>query len=110
MSCFVLFFLCLTFVFLPLTQQALKENLKQRESEEKMKRARAAKEKAEREKQERQQKKRRLLEVNAGRLFFCFLTGFTTNIQQMAFKTIGHLSAKLELQQKYIRMFPNFPH
>ncbi|XP_070824516.1 protein diaphanous homolog 3-like [Chaetodon trifascialis] len=45
--------------------QALKENLKQRESEEKQRRARAAKEKAEREKQERQQKKRRLLEVNA---------------------------------------------
>nr|XP_046246873.1 protein diaphanous homolog 3-like isoform X3 [Scatophagus argus]XP_046246882.1 protein diaphanous homolog 3-like isoform X3 [Scatophagus argus] len=45
--------------------QALKENLKQRESVEKQRRARAAKEKAEREKQERQQKKRRLLEVNA---------------------------------------------
>ncbi|GLD47319.1 protein diaphanous homolog 3 isoform X1, partial [Lates japonicus] len=45
--------------------QALKENLRQRESEEKQRRARAAKEKAEREKQERQQKKRRLLEVNA---------------------------------------------
>ncbi|XP_035507918.1 protein diaphanous homolog 3-like [Morone saxatilis] len=44
--------------------QALKENLKQRETEEKQRRARAAKEKAEREKQERQQKKRRLLEVN----------------------------------------------
>uniref|UniRef100_A0A8C4EVC2 Diaphanous-related formin 3 n=1 Tax=Dicentrarchus labrax TaxID=13489 RepID=A0A8C4EVC2_DICLA len=44
--------------------QALKENLKRRESEEKQRRARAAKEKAEREKQERQQKKRRLLEVN----------------------------------------------
>nr|XP_043886532.1 protein diaphanous homolog 3-like isoform X2 [Solea senegalensis] len=45
--------------------QALKENLRQREAEEKQRRARAAKEKAEREKQERQQKKRRLLEVNA---------------------------------------------
>ncbi|XP_034723820.1 protein diaphanous homolog 3-like isoform X3 [Etheostoma cragini] len=45
--------------------QALKENLKQRETEEKQRRALAAKEKAEREKQERQQKKRRLLEVNA---------------------------------------------
>ncbi|XP_029282034.1 protein diaphanous homolog 3-like isoform X2 [Cottoperca gobio] len=45
--------------------QALKENLRQRESEEKQRRARVAKEKAEREKQERQQKKRRLLEVNA---------------------------------------------
>uniref|UniRef100_A0A8C6U4N4 Diaphanous-related formin 3 n=1 Tax=Neogobius melanostomus TaxID=47308 RepID=A0A8C6U4N4_9GOBI len=45
--------------------QALKENLRQREFEEKQKRARAAKEKAEREKQERQLKKRRLLEVNA---------------------------------------------
>lgn len=45
--------------------QALKENLRQREFEEKQKRAQAAKEKAEREKQERQLKKRRLLEVNA---------------------------------------------
>ncbi|KAM7424347.1 hypothetical protein PAMA_000608 [Pampus argenteus] len=45
--------------------QALKENLRQRELEEKQRRAQAAKEKAEREKQERQQKKRRLLEVNA---------------------------------------------
>ncbi|XP_068586386.1 protein diaphanous homolog 3-like [Cebidichthys violaceus] len=45
--------------------QALKENLRRRETEEKQRRARAAKEKAEREKQERQQKKRRLLEVNA---------------------------------------------
>ncbi|XP_059208190.1 protein diaphanous homolog 3-like [Centropristis striata] len=45
--------------------QALKENLRLRETEEKQRRARAAKEKAEREKQERQQKKRRLLEVNA---------------------------------------------
>ncbi|XP_069030600.1 protein diaphanous homolog 3-like [Embiotoca jacksoni] len=45
--------------------QALKENFRRRESEEKQRRARAAKEKAEREKQERQQKKRRLLEVNA---------------------------------------------
>ncbi|XP_041847658.1 protein diaphanous homolog 3-like isoform X2 [Melanotaenia boesemani] len=45
--------------------QALKENFRRRELEEKQRRARAAKEKAEREKQERQQKKRRLLEVNA---------------------------------------------
>uniref|UniRef100_A0A667YK49 Diaphanous-related formin 3 n=1 Tax=Myripristis murdjan TaxID=586833 RepID=A0A667YK49_9TELE len=45
--------------------QALKENLRRREAEEKQRRARAAKEKAEREKQERQQKKKRLLEVNA---------------------------------------------
>ncbi|XP_030581251.1 protein diaphanous homolog 3 isoform X2 [Archocentrus centrarchus] len=45
--------------------QALKENFRRREMEEKQTRARAAKEKAEREKQERQQKKRRLLEVSA---------------------------------------------
>ncbi|MED6260286.1 hypothetical protein ATANTOWER_011184 [Ataeniobius toweri] len=45
--------------------QALKENYRRRELEEKQRRARAAKEKADREKQERQQKKRRLLEVNA---------------------------------------------
>ncbi|KAF7654349.1 hypothetical protein LDENG_00070900, partial [Lucifuga dentata] len=47
--------------------QALKENLRRRESEEKQRRARAAKEKAEREKKERQQKKKKLLEVNAGK-------------------------------------------
>ncbi|XP_047220118.1 protein diaphanous homolog 3-like isoform X2 [Girardinichthys multiradiatus] len=45
--------------------QALKENYRRKELEEKQRRARAAKEKADREKQERQQKKRRLLEVNA---------------------------------------------
>uniref|UniRef100_A0A8K9VG67 Diaphanous related formin 3 n=1 Tax=Oncorhynchus mykiss TaxID=8022 RepID=A0A8K9VG67_ONCMY len=46
--------------------QALKENVRRREAEEKQRRAWVAKEKAEREKQERQQqKKKRLLEVNA---------------------------------------------
>uniref|UniRef100_A0A3B4DXF1 Diaphanous-related formin 3 n=1 Tax=Pygocentrus nattereri TaxID=42514 RepID=A0A3B4DXF1_PYGNA len=45
--------------------QAVKENGRRREAEEKQRRARAAKEKAEREKQERQQRKKRLLEVNA---------------------------------------------
>ncbi|KAG7467352.1 hypothetical protein MATL_G00152440 [Megalops atlanticus] len=45
--------------------QAVRENARRREAEEKQRRARAAKEKAEREKQERQQKKKRLLEVNA---------------------------------------------
>ncbi|KAF5896738.1 protein diaphanous 3-like isoform X1, partial [Clarias magur] len=45
--------------------QAVKENGKRREAEEKQRRARAAKEKAEREKQERQQRKKRLLDVNA---------------------------------------------
>ncbi|XP_049321704.1 protein diaphanous homolog 3 isoform X2 [Astyanax mexicanus] len=45
--------------------QAVKENGRRRETEEKQRRARAAKEKAEREKQERQQRKKRLLDVNA---------------------------------------------
>ncbi|XP_058256925.1 protein diaphanous homolog 3 isoform X1 [Hemibagrus wyckioides] len=45
--------------------QAMKENGRRREAEEKQRRARAAKEKAEREKQERQHRKKRLLEVNA---------------------------------------------
>uniref|UniRef100_A0A3Q2YIP4 Diaphanous-related formin 3 n=1 Tax=Hippocampus comes TaxID=109280 RepID=A0A3Q2YIP4_HIPCM len=45
--------------------QALKDNMKRKESEEKQRRAQAAKEKAEREKQERQQKKSALLELNA---------------------------------------------
>ncbi|XP_057686743.1 protein diaphanous homolog 3-like isoform X3 [Corythoichthys intestinalis] len=45
--------------------QALKDNMKRKECEEKQRRAQAAKEKAEREKQERQQKKSGLLELNA---------------------------------------------
>ncbi|XP_073732265.1 protein diaphanous homolog 3 isoform X1 [Misgurnus anguillicaudatus] len=44
--------------------QAVKENGRIREAEEKQRKARAAKEKAEREKRERQMKKKRLLEVN----------------------------------------------
>ncbi|XP_064229552.1 protein diaphanous homolog 3 [Aotus nancymaae] len=43
--------------------QAIKENIKKREAEEKEKRARIAKELAERERLERQQKKKRLLEM-----------------------------------------------
>uniref|UniRef100_A0A4W5MFR7 Diaphanous-related formin 2 n=1 Tax=Hucho hucho TaxID=62062 RepID=A0A4W5MFR7_9TELE len=44
--------------------EAVKENHKKREMEEKIKRARLAKEKAEREKQERQQKKKQLIDMN----------------------------------------------
>ncbi|XP_064165909.1 protein diaphanous homolog 3-like [Anguilla rostrata] len=44
--------------------QAVRENVRRREAEEKQRRVRAAQEKAQREKQERQQKKKRLLEVN----------------------------------------------
>ncbi|XP_077464737.1 protein diaphanous homolog 2 isoform X3 [Stigmatopora argus] len=44
--------------------EAVKENHKKREMEEKIKRARLAKEKAEREKQERQQKKKKLIDIN----------------------------------------------
>ncbi|XP_052561616.1 protein diaphanous homolog 3 [Tympanuchus pallidicinctus] len=43
--------------------QAIKENIRRREAEEKQRRAKIAKEKAEKEKQERQQKKKRLLEM-----------------------------------------------
>lgn len=43
---------------------AVKENHKKREMEEKIKRAKLAKEKAEREKQERQQKKKQLIDMN----------------------------------------------
>ncbi|KAA0707585.1 Protein diaphanous -like protein 3 [Triplophysa tibetana] len=50
--------------FRAMFMQAVKENGKRKEAEEKQRRARAAKEKAEREKQERQMKKKRLLEVN----------------------------------------------
>uniref|UniRef100_A0A674P305 Diaphanous related formin 2 n=1 Tax=Takifugu rubripes TaxID=31033 RepID=A0A674P305_TAKRU len=44
--------------------EAVKENHKKREMEEKIKRAKLAKEKAEREKQERQQKKKQLIDMN----------------------------------------------
>ena len=50
---------------LPL-QDAVKENHKKREMEEKIKRAKLAKETAEREKQERQQKKKQLIDMNKG--------------------------------------------
>ncbi|XP_051528152.1 LOW QUALITY PROTEIN: protein diaphanous homolog 3 [Myxocyprinus asiaticus] len=50
--------------FRAMFMQALKENGRRREAEEKQRKARAAKEKAEREKQERQMKKKRLLDVN----------------------------------------------
>ncbi|CAL9707182.1 unnamed protein product [Knipowitschia caucasica] len=43
---------------------AMKENHKKREMEEKIKRAKLAKEKAEREKHERQQKKKQLIDMN----------------------------------------------
>ncbi|XP_061895750.1 protein diaphanous homolog 2 isoform X2 [Entelurus aequoreus] len=50
--------------FRTLFLEAVKENHKKREMEEKIKRARLAKEKAEREKQERQQKKKQLIDMN----------------------------------------------
>uniref|UniRef100_A0A8C7V8N5 Diaphanous-related formin 2 n=1 Tax=Oncorhynchus mykiss TaxID=8022 RepID=A0A8C7V8N5_ONCMY len=52
--------------FRSLFVEAVKENHKKREMEEKIKRARLAKEKAEREKQERQQKKKQLIDMNKG--------------------------------------------
>ncbi|KAL0615017.1 Protein diaphanous-like protein 3, partial [Plecturocebus cupreus] len=59
----------LIYVFLVETgcnHQAVKENIRKREAEEKEKRARIAKELAERERLERQQKKKRLLEMKTG--------------------------------------------
>lgn len=50
--------------FRTLFMDAVKENHKKREMEEKIKRAKLAKEKAEREKQERQQKKKQLIDMN----------------------------------------------
>uniref|UniRef100_A0A8C8GF01 Diaphanous-related formin 2 n=1 Tax=Oncorhynchus tshawytscha TaxID=74940 RepID=A0A8C8GF01_ONCTS len=50
--------------FRTLFVEAVKDNHKKREMEEKIKRARLAKEKAEREKQERQQKKKQLIDMN----------------------------------------------
>ncbi|NXI41065.1 DIAP3 protein, partial [Galbula dea] len=49
--------------FRTMFMQAVKENIRRREAEEKQRRAKIAKEKAEKEKQERQQKKKRLLEM-----------------------------------------------
>uniref|UniRef100_A0A8C6Z3C1 Diaphanous related formin 3 n=1 Tax=Nothoprocta perdicaria TaxID=30464 RepID=A0A8C6Z3C1_NOTPE len=49
--------------FRTMFMQAVKENMRRREAEEKQRRARIAKEKAEKEKLERQQKKKRLLEM-----------------------------------------------
>ncbi|NWW92896.1 DIAP3 protein, partial [Rhynochetos jubatus] len=49
--------------FRTMFMQAVKENVRRREAEEKQRRAKIAKEKAEKEKQERQQKKKRLLEM-----------------------------------------------
>ncbi|KAI4896157.1 hypothetical protein NFI96_032370, partial [Prochilodus magdalenae] len=50
--------------FRMLFMDAVKENHKKKEMEEKIKRAKLAKEKAEREKQERQQKKKQLIDMN----------------------------------------------
>lgn len=47
-------------------KEAVRENHKKREMEEKIKRAKLAKEKAEREKLERQQKKKQLIDMNKG--------------------------------------------
>uniref|UniRef100_A0A672TTY0 Diaphanous related formin 3 n=1 Tax=Strigops habroptila TaxID=2489341 RepID=A0A672TTY0_STRHB len=49
--------------FRTMFMQAVKENMRRGEAEEKQRRAKIAKEKAEKEKQERQQKKKRLLEM-----------------------------------------------
>uniref|UniRef100_A0A8B9F2S3 Diaphanous related formin 3 n=1 Tax=Amazona collaria TaxID=241587 RepID=A0A8B9F2S3_9PSIT len=49
--------------FRTMFMQAVKENMRRREAEEKQRRAKIAKEKAEKEKQERQQKKKSLLEM-----------------------------------------------
>lgn len=51
-------------------QEALKENNKRRELEEKTKRAKLAKEKAERERLERQKKKQQLIDMNKGEVSF----------------------------------------
>lgn len=77
-------------------QQALRENLRLKESEEKQRRARAAKEKAEREKLERQQKKRRLLEVNTGTfqsaLAIVYHTNGIRNVLENFFKSFVDLA------------------
>lgn len=70
----ILFFLLLvsnSCSFSPL-QEAVKENHKKREMEEKIKRAKLAKEKAEREKQDRQQKKKQLIDMNKGMVIVAY--------------------------------------
>lgn len=61
---FTVWFHC--FSFFLTSQDAVRENHKKREMEEKIKRAKIAKEKAEREKIERQQKKKQLIDMNKG--------------------------------------------
>ncbi|KAJ6655468.1 hypothetical protein lerEdw1_005169 [Lerista edwardsae] len=51
--------------FRNLFMQAVKDNQKRRETEEKMRRAKLAKEKAEKERQEKQQKREQLIDMNA---------------------------------------------
>lgn len=62
MVCLTVSFSSQLFVF----QQAVKDNQKRRETEEKMRRAKLAKEKAEKERQEKQQKREQLIDMNAG--------------------------------------------
>lgn len=60
---------CFVYICLnpPALQQAVKENQKRRETEEKMRRAKLAKEKAEKERLEKQQKREQLIDMNAGK-------------------------------------------
>jgi hypothetical protein len=53
-------------IILAKLQQAYKDNVKQRENEEKLRRAKEAKVKAEQEKQERLARKKALVDMNAG--------------------------------------------
>lgn len=54
-------------------QEAVKENNKRKEMEEKTRRAKLAKEKAEQEKLERQKKKKQLIDINKGISTLIFL-------------------------------------
>lgn len=59
---------CMPMCSLLSLQQAVKENQKRRETEEKMRRAKLAKEKAEKERLEKQQKREQLIDMNAGKI------------------------------------------
>uniref|UniRef100_A0A672KFL1 Protein diaphanous homolog 3-like n=1 Tax=Sinocyclocheilus grahami TaxID=75366 RepID=A0A672KFL1_SINGR len=80
--------------FRAMFMQAVKENARRREAEEKQRKARIAKEKAEREKQERQMKKKRLLEVKTGEMFISH--ALTESFQEIPAHVPTHFKATEE--------------
>ncbi|KAK2514840.1 Diaph3 [Columba guinea] len=80
--------------FRTMFMQAVKENMRRREAEEKQRRAKIAKEKAEKEKQERQQKKKRLLEMKTD-----IPQNLSPNTQRPVLKACNHENQKGQLEK-----------